>query len=392
MNLDLLRQETRGCADQLFLDSAGASLMPRSVVATLTDYLLQEEQLGGYEVERRRAADLQQLYGELAHLLHAQPHNFAFAWNATDAYSRALSAIPFRAGDTILTTDDDYISNQLAFLALQKRYGVAVVRARNLPTGDLDLDDFAQQLRRHCPVLVAVTHMPTNSGLVQPVVAIGELCRQTETWYLVDACQSVGQAVVDVQAIGCDFLNATGRKFLRGPRGSGFLYVSDRALQAGLEPLFIDRRGAEWTGPATYRPRPDGRRFEQQELAAPAVGLAEAVRYANAVGPAAIQARNAHLATYLRQQLAQHAGLRLLDQGAELSSIVTFEAPGVALADVSAWLTAHQVAHSVSLKPYALLDFTHKQVDGAIRLSPHYFNTLAEIDQTADLLAAMPTR
>lgn len=390
MNLDLLRQDTRGCADQLFLDSAGASLMPHSVVATLTDYLLQEEQLGGYEVERRRAADFQQLYDELAQLLNAQPHNFAFAWNATDAYSRALSAIPFCAGDTILTTADDYISNQLAFLALQKRCGVAVVRARNLPTGDLDLDDFAQQLRRHRPVLVAVTHMPTNSGLVQPVAAIGELCRHTETWYLVDACQAVGQTVVDVQAIGCDFLNATGRKFLRGPRGSGFLYVSDRALQAGLAPLFIDRRGAEWTGPATYQPRPDGRRFEQQELAAPTVGLAEAVRYANAVGIPAIQARNAHLASYLRQQLARQADVRLLDQGAELSSLSTFEVPGVALANVSAWLTAHQVAHSVSLKPYALLDFTRKQVDGAIRLSPHYFNTLAEIDQTVSLLAAMP--
>lgn len=304
MNVDLLRQDTRGCADKLFLDSAGASLMPRSVVAALTDYLLQEEQLGGYEVERRRAADLQQLYSELAQLLHAQPHNFAFAWNATDAYSRALSAIPFRAGDTILTTDDDYISNHLAFLALQKRVGVAVVRARNLPSGELDLNDFAQQLRRHRPVLVAVTHMPTNSGLVQPVVAIGELCRQLDTWYLVDACQSVGQVVVDVQAIGCDFLNATGRKFLRGPRGSGFLYVSDRALQAGLEPLFIDRRGAAWTGPTTYQPRPDGRRFEQQELAAPVVGLAEAVRYANAVGLPAIQARNAHLASHLLPQLA----------------------------------------------------------------------------------------
>ncbi len=389
MNIDLIRQDTRGCSGKLFLNSAGASLMPRSVVATMTDYLLQEEEFGGYEVERRHAADLHQLNVELAQLLNAAPHNFAFAWNATDAYSRALSAIPFRAGDVILTTSDDYISNQIAFLALQKRFGVVVVRARNLPSGDLDLDDFAQLLRRHRPVLVAVTHIPTNSGLVQPVVAIGQLCRQVETWYLVDACQSVGQMPVDVQAIGCDFLNATGRKFLRGPRGSGFLYISDRALQAGLEPLFIDRRGAEWTGPATYQSHPDGRRFEQQELAAPVVGLAEAVRYASAVGLLAIQARNAQLTSHLRQQLARQEGLRLLDRGSELGSIVTFDAPAFKLVDLTAWLTAHKVVYSVSLMSYALLDFTQKQVDWAIRLAPHYFNTSAEIDEVASLLAAL---
>ena len=388
MNIDLLREDTHGCADKLFLNSAGSSLMPHSVVTTMTDYLLEEEQRGGYEVERRHAPGLQTLYTGLAELLNAEPHNFAFAWNATDAYSRALSAIPFRSGDTILTTDDDYISNQIAFLALEKRFGIVVVRARNLPTGDLDLDDFARLLREHLPVLVAVTHVPTNSGLVQPVAAIGKLCRETDTWYLVDACQSVGQMVVDVQEIGCDFLNATGRKFLRGPRGTGFLYISDRALQAGLEPLFIDRRGAEWTAPGVYRPHADARRFEQQEMGPTVLGLAEAVRYANGVGMQAIQSQNALLTTHLRQRLSQLDGLRLLDRGSEVCSIITFDAPGFALTDMTDYLTANRVVYSVSLKSYALLDFTTKEVDWVIRFAPHYFNTLAEMDHAADLLAA----
>jgi selenocysteine lyase/cysteine desulfurase len=391
MNLDQWRRDTPGCADKLFLNSAGASLMPRPVVETMTSYLLEEEQLGGYEVERRHAAELAQLYQELARLLHAQPHNFAFAWNATDAYSRALSAIPFRPGDVILTTDDDYISNQIAFLALQKRFGVDVVRARNLPSGDLDLDDFTRLLQRHRPVLVAVTHVPTNSGLVQPVATIGQLCRQhSDAWYLVDACQSVGQMPVDVQAIGCDFLNATGRKFLRGPRATGFLYVSDRALAAGLEPLFIDRRGAEWTGPDAYQVHAGARRFEQQEFGGSAVGLAAAVAYANQVGIATIAAAHGQLTPRLRQGLGQLEHLRLLDRGAELCSLVTFGVPGSTAAAVSDWLTARRVVHTVSLKSYALLDFTRKQVDWAIRFSPHYFNTTAEIDQVVGMLAELP--
>ncbi|OON66022.1 aminotransferase class V-fold PLP-dependent enzyme [Hymenobacter sp. CRA2] len=389
MNLDLLRRDTPGCADRLFLNSAGASLTPRPVMQAMLDYLQQEEQLGGYEVERQHADDYQLLYAELARLFNAAPHNFAFAWNATDAYSRALSAIPFRSGDVILTTADDYISNHIAFFSLQKRFGVEVVRSRNLPGGDVDLDDFEQQLKQHRPVLVAVTHVPTNSGLVQPVETIGQLCRQHETWYLVDASQSAGQLVVDVQRIGCDFLNAPGRKFLRGPRGTGFLYISDRALAAGLEPLFIDRRGADWSSPDAYHPHPDARRFEQQEFGVSALGLAEAVRYANGVGIESIAARDAELTGYLRQRLSTLGHLRLLDLGSVQCSLVTFDTPGHSLEEVTQLLTARGVVHTVSLRSFALLDFEAKGVEWAIRFSPHYFNTHEELDAAVAILAEL---
>ncbi|GAA4363138.1 aminotransferase class V-fold PLP-dependent enzyme [Hymenobacter saemangeumensis] len=389
MNTDLLRQDTAGLRQGLFFNSAGASLMPRPVVSAMVEYLQQEEQLGGYAVEQQRTADLERLYTELAILLNARPHNFAFAWNATDAYNRALSAIPFRRGDVILTTDDDYISNHIAFLALRQRFGVEVRRARNLPDGDLDLADFEQQLRQHRPVLVAVTHVPTNSGLVQPVEAIGRLCRQSDTWYLVDASQSVGQLRVDVQQLGCDFLNAPGRKFLRGPRGTGFLYISDRALQAGLAPLFIDRRGADWVAADAYQPHPEGRRFEQQELGGTVLGLAEAVRYANAVGIDQIAARTRELHLQLRQLLSRQPHLRLLDRGSEQCSLVTFDAPGRALEDLTQLLNAHKVAYTVSRRSFAILDFDRKGVDWAIRFSPHYFNTAEELEQVVSILATL---
>jgi len=389
MNLDTIRQDTAGLANGLFLNSAGASLMPRPVVAAMRDYLAQEEQLGGYAVEKQRTADFEALYSELATLLNAQPRNIAFAWNATDAYSRALAAIPFRAGDVILTTDDDYISNHIAFLSLEKRLGVRVQRALNLPNGDLDLASFERQLQQLRPVLVAVTHVPTNSGLVQPVEAIGQLCRQLDTWYLVDASQTVGQLVVDVQRIGCDFLNAPGRKFLRGPRGTGFLYVSDRALAAGLEPLFIDRRGAEWTAADAYLPHPDARRFEQQEFGGTVLGLAAAVRYANGIGIEQIAARNHELSTYLRQLLAEQPHLRLLDRGSSPCSLVTFDAPDYALEELTRLLDAQQVKYTVSRRSFAILDFSRKGVDWAIRFSPHYFNTSAELEQAVALLAPL---
>ena len=390
MNLATIRQDTPGCADKLFFNSAGSSLPPQIVTEKMTAYLQREAESGGYDVARRCETDINEFYAETARLLHCQPHQIAFTYNATDSYARALSAIPFRSGDTILTTSDDYISNQIAFLSLQKRFGVDLIRSDNLPNGDVDLNQFDELVRRHRPQLVAVTHIPTNSGLIQPVEAIGEICRRHDVWYLVDACQSVGQMDVDVQKIGCDFLSATGRKFLRGPRGTGLLYVSDKALEAGLEPLFIDMRGADWTGFDEYTTQTSARRFELWEASyASVIGLKEAIRYANLIGLNAIQTYNRTLIEQLRHNLSDIQGVELLDRGSVRGSILTFRKHGCSLADMEQALKNGNVYYSVSRREFALIDFTRKDVDWAIRLSPHYFNTPDEIDAVTDSIDAI---
>ncbi len=344
--------------------------------------------MGGYELERLRAADVNRLYDEAALLLNCKPDNIAFAYSATDAYAKALSAITFRQGDTILTTTNDYISNQIAFLSLQKRYGLQVLRSRNLADGDIDLGHFEALIKRHRPALVAITHIPTNSGIVLQAEAVGKLCRQYDTWYLLDACQSVGQIRVDVTGIGCDFLAATGRKFLRGPRTSGFLYVSDKVLEQGLEPLFIDRKGAAWTGFDTYTSHKTAKRFEPQEISATHIGLGEAIGYLNHIGIEQVERYNLALMEQLRGRLREIDGLNLLDRGSRQSNILTFDITNGDWQAISTVLRQEQVVCSLSFKEYALIDFTEKQKDWAIRLSPHYYNTPAEIDLVSDILTA----
>lgn len=385
-----LRAETPGCEYRTHLNNAGTALPPLPVLQVMQEYLDFEARVGGYEAADTRATDIAGFYDAIARLLQTRAHNIAFAGSATDAYARVLSAIPFRPGDVILTTDNDYVSNQIAFLALQKRSGVRLVRARDQAGGGVDVCDFEALLKKHRPVLAAVTHIPTNSGLVQPVREIGKICRDNGVWYLVDACQSAGQMDLDVGAIGCDFLTATMRKFMRGPRGGGFLFASDRALDAGLELLLPDMRSAEWTGPDTYETVRSARRFEYWE-AAPALVLGSkvAAEYALQLGMPAIEEQVKAIATFTRERLRSLPGVRVLDVGDELCGIVTAHASHWDRNSILQKLSAENINCRISPLYVAQIDFPRKGVDWALRVSPHYYNTEAEIDMLTGVLKNM---
>ncbi|WP_344216688.1 aminotransferase class V-fold PLP-dependent enzyme [Kribbella sancticallisti] len=346
------------------------------------DHVALEAEIGGYEAAARREGAVANFYEATAMLLGCAAQNIAFASSATHAYSVALSAIRFAAGDVVLTTRNDFISNQLAFLSLHRRFGVEVVHAPDLPEGGVDVDALAELIRRRRPRLVAVTHIPTNSGLVQPVAEIGRICREYDILYIVDACQSAGQLPLSVEHIGCDFLTATPRKFLRGPRGSGFLYVSDRILAGDYEPLFIDMYGARWTGATQYQPLPTAARFEDWEFSYSTVlGCAAAIRYALEVGVEAGGRRAIDLAADLRTGLDRLPGVRVLERGQVLGALVTFAIDGWQAEPFKAELDRRRINSALSFREFAQYDFGDKDVDWCLRLSPHYYNTEDEVAQ-----------
>jgi selenocysteine lyase/cysteine desulfurase len=387
MNIDTIRQDTRGLSDgKIFMNNAGSSLMPSIVVDSMIDYLELEEQIGGYEVAAKNAEVLEEFYDETARLINAKPSNIAFATSATEAYAKALSSIMFKEGDVIITTADDYISNQITFISIKKKLKVNVIRTKNLPDNELDLEDLEYLIKKHNPKLIAVTHIPTNSGLIQNVEGVGKLCRQYDILYLVDACQSVGQLAVDVEKLGCDFLSATGRKFMRGPRGTGFLYVSDKVLEQNYAPLLLDMRGADWTEFDNYELFKSAKRFESWEISyASLMGFTHALQYANNIGLHAIEHYNKGLSERLRENL-KNSGFDVWDWGKNLSSIVTFSDPDGDLGTIQNVLKENNIYFSVTQKNSALIDFTRKNINGIVRLSPHYFNTVEEIDIVSDVL------
>ncbi|MCK6692519.1 MAG: aminotransferase class V-fold PLP-dependent enzyme [Thermoanaerobaculia bacterium] len=382
LNLEQLRADTPGCTHRIHLNNAGSALPPAPVLQAMQKHLELEARIGGYEAADQVAADIAGFYDAVARLLNTRSRNIAFAASATDAYARALSAIPWQPGDVILSTENDYVSNQIAFLSLQKRFQIQLLRARDLPEGGVDVADMERLIRERHPKLVAVTHVPTNSGLVQPVEEIGRICRAAGVWYLVDACQSAGQMPLDVERIGCDFLSATMRKFLRGPRGAGFLYVSDRVLDTGLELLLPDMRSANWTGPDTYDPAPDARRFEYWEMPpALLLGSKAAAEYALAVGMDRIEARVRQLAGLTRRLLADLPGVRVLDQGRYLCGIVTAHHPAWDSKTLMEGMSQRGINVRTSPLYVAQIDFPRKRVEWALRISPHYYNTEEEIER-----------
>ena len=388
MNVEQLRADTPGCAHHAHLNNAGAGLMPTPVLEAMRSHLDLEAELGGYEAAEARAGAIEQAYATVGELVGVPPRQVAFTEHATASFVQALSSIPLEQGDVLLTTRNDYVSNQLQLMSLQKRLGVKVVRIPDLPEGGVDPAAARELIASERPRLVCVTHVPTNSGLVQDVRAVGQACREHDTTYLVDACQSVGQLALDLDELGADFLSATSRKYLRGPRGSGFLAVSERVLEAGLMPLFPDLRGADWTEQDGYQPVDGARRFETWEFAwALVLGTAAAARYALDLGLAPIEARVRALAGQLREGLERIDGARVLDRGSDPCGIVTTWLEGHEPRELVLRLREAGIHAWAQTRLDATLDYDEKGVPGALRLSPHAYNTETELERTLAVLA-----
>lgn len=382
------RDETPGCEYRNHLNNAGAALMPERVIRAIEDHLTLESHIGGYEAAETHSDQVGRVYQGIASLLGTAPRNVAITPSSTVAFIQALSSIDFEPGDVILTSRCDYTSNQLHYLSLARRQGVRIVRAEDLPEGGIDPESVRSLVRELSPRLVAVSWVPTNSGLVQDVAGVGEVCESFGIRYLIDACQAAGQIPIDVTRLRCDYLSATGRKFLRGPRGIGFLYVSDRAIERGDHPLYVDMRGATWTAPDDLSLAPDARRFEDWEFPyALVLGLGAAAEHAQSVGVDRGGARATILADRLRSNLSQLDRVRVLDRGHRPCAIVTAE---IANRDPSAVVNELRQRHiNTSASPawLGLIDMAEKKASGALRLSPHYYNTVEEIDGATEALA-----
>lgn len=381
MTIDVARAraDTPGSERAAHLNCAGAALPPRPVVDAVTEHLRLEAELGGYEAAERAAGRVERVYEAAAALLNCAPEEIAFVENATRAWDMAFYSLRFGPGDRILTSMAEYASNYVAFLQVARRTAARIEAVPNDETGQLSVDALERMLDERVK-LVAITHIPTNGGLVNPAAAIGALTSAAGVPFLLDACQSAGQLPLDVAELRCDLLSLTGRKYLRGPRGTGLLYAR-RELAERLEPPFVDLRAAPWVAGDRYELAPGARRFEGWEAPiAGKIGLGAAIDYALGWGVDAIWARVRHLADVLRARLAEIPGIVVRDVGRERCGIVSFTVDGEAPRAVRARLAADGIHVWFSETPSTRLDMEARGLDAVVRASVHYYNTEEEVD------------
>ena len=385
IDIDQVRRDTPGLDERIQLCACGAGIMPKPVLDAVIEHLHLEQSLGGYEAHAARSEALEGVYSDVAALINAQPQEIALVENATVAWCQAFYALDLKPGDRIISSDAEYAANYLAFLQREKRDGIVIDVAPALADGSVDTEAL-ESLITERTALISLTWMPTNGGLVNPAEAVGKIAQRHGVPYLLDACQAVGQTPVDVQALGCDFLSATGRKFLRGPRGTGFLYVASHRI-AALEPATIDMFSATWETHNTYSLRPDARRFENWENAyALRAGLGVAARYATDIGLEHIRDRARLLADRLRSGIAGMHGAVVRDIGSERSAIVSFTIDGLEPSSTVSALRKRGVHIGSSSPSSTRLDADKRQLPIMLRAAPHYYNTEGEIDRVLEEL------
>ena len=380
LDINKIRLETPGCQSRIHFNNAGGSLIPRDVSIAVQSYLAREQEIGSYEAAEEAKVLINSFYTKFSELLNCSESEIAFIENSTRAWEMAVHSISWEPGDQIITGENEYGSNYLGLLHLAKQRSLKILTIPNNESGTISLGQLEESVTDKTR-LIAITHVASQRGDVQPASKVGEIANKHNILYLLDACQSVGQINLDTRSLRCDFLCGSGRKYLRGPRGTGFLYTKSTALK-NLEPVFLDLHSANWKNVGSYEFVRDAKMFEcwERNMAA-MIGLAAAVEYLLKLDVKMVEQRVKQLSLNLREKLSELADIKILEKSNNCSGIVTFTKTSISATDLKDELQKKGINISVIKHRNARLDLGKECTGDINRASLHYYNSEQEISE-----------
>jgi len=374
--------------DLVHFNWASAGLPLRPVIDRIIEHLEREAVDGAMEAGRAVAVELEAVYASAARLLGCAPDEVAMMESHTRAWQAAFAGFRFGPGDRILTARSEWAGNYAALLRAAEQAGATVDVVPSDDSGQVSVPALEAMLD-HRVKLIALTWLPANGGLINPAAAVGRVARSAEIPYLLDAAQALGQLPTNVAELGCDVLTGPGRKFLRGPRGTGLLYVR-RGFLERLTPPPLDHVSAPRRADGRFVQRLDTRRYEAGECSvALRLGFGVALDHALALGLPALRTRIAATAAQLRAQLAAIPGLVVRDLGIERSGLVSFTLDGVACDHVRTALAAQRINVAVNGIAYTPLDMAARGLDEIVRASVHVDTTDQDLARLVHALRAL---
>ena len=380
LDINNIRLETPGCQSRIHFNNAGGSLIPKGVSIAVESYLNREQEIGSYEAAEEAKVLINSFYTKFSELLNCSESEIAFIENSTRAWEMAVHSISWKPGDQIITGENEYGSNYLGLLHLAKQRSLKILTIPNDESGTISLDQLEESVTDKTR-LIALTHVASQRGDIQPASKVGEIANKHNILYLLDACQSVGQINLNTKSLKCDFLCGSGRKYLRGPRGTGFLYTKSTVLKT-LEPVFLDLHSANWKSMGSYEFVRDAKMFEcwERNMAA-MIGLATAVEYLLKLDVKMVEQRIKQLSLNLREKLSGLTDIKILEKSNNCSGIVTFTKASISATDLKDGLQKKGINISAVKQRNARLDLGKESTGDINRASLHYYNSEQEISE-----------
>ena len=360
----------------VYLNTAAAGLQSPQVLEKIQAHLQLESECGGYVAAEKVQSDLASCRENLAQLLNCTASEIALTDSASRAWHRILNCFDFQRDDIVLVSPTIWGGNYFTLLQLEKRFGIQVQCMPTEADGNLDLDRLKQQIQqkvRQQPKsrvrFMELTLAPSGWDAWQATGDIAQLARAHSIPLVVDASQAFGQRELDVNDLGCDFLFASGRKWLAGPRGTGVLYARQSST-SHLCPLGLDQHTGFLKDDELHW-LPDARRFELSESSvALRLGLGEAAKQTLSRQQAGESVLLKKLAADYRQLISEIPGFELPDLSGEPGAIVTFRHAVQSPVAVRDFLRQHHIEVGIHPRTYMPLHAPTQRLGDCLRVSP----------------------